>query len=282
MNIYEKYFGTVIENTQKELLKIMVMKKILIVLASIMLFSSFEITQTDDDRIPNNAYKTGEELEYLLYYGLIDGGKAKLTIRDASSNGKQITHAKAEAKTMGFTRMFIAIDDVYESYFDETNCKPIKAIRDIKEDDYKFYNEVTYNHDNNTVNSSKSGTVDVPENIFDILSSLYYMRRTSFDNLKLNETVESVIYFSDEVFPYKVIFKGREVIETKIGKFNALKFQPVVEVGRVFKEDDDMRFWISDDENHLPLRAEFDILVGSIKCDLIKYNGVKNPLAKVN
>ncbi len=246
-----------------------------------MLLSSFEIAQTDDDRIPNNAYKTGEELEYLLYYGLIDGGKAKLTIRDASSNGKQITHAKAEAKTVGFARMFIAIDDVYESYFDEKNCKPIKAIRNIHEDNYKFYNEVTYNHSNNTVKSDKSGIVNVPDNIYDILSSLYYMRRTSFDNLKYNDTIESVLYFSDEVFPYKVVFKGREVIKTKIGSFKALKFQPVVETGRVFKEEDDMRFWVSDDANYLPLRAEFDVLVGSIKCDLIKYNGVKNPLAKV-
>jgi hypothetical protein len=66
-----------------------------------------------------------------------------------------------------------------------------------------------------------------------------------------------------------------------MGTFNALKFQPVVEVGRVFRHEDDVRFWVSDDDNLLPLRAEFEVLIGSIKCDLLSCSGVKYPMAKV-
>mgnify|MGYP000849194938 CR=1 FL=1 len=249
---------------------------------AIVFFSSFMLSKDQVSVIPNTTYIAGENLKYILYYGFIDGGKAEINLRHIPTNdGKTIFHAKAEAKTIGVARMFIAIDDVYESYFNEQNCKPVKAIRNIKENDYTYYDEVHYDHVNNKVTSKKNGVVRVPANIYDVISSLYYLRRTKFNNLKMNDTITVMTYFADEIFPYRIIFKGRETVTTKIGKIKALKFQPIVETGRVFKEQDDMRFWISDDANYLPLRVEFDMFVGSIKCDLIEYKNIKNPIAFV-
>ena len=258
------------------------MKRYILPLIIFILFSSFITTKDTVGVLPNTAYIAGEDLKYMLYYGFMDGGEARISLRNhVTKDGKKVYHAKAEAKTVGVARMFIAIDDVYESYFNESDCKPIKAIRNIKENDYKYYDEVVYDHVNHKVKSKKNGTVSVPANIYDVISSLYYLRRVSFKNLKLNDTISVMTYFADEIFPYRIIYKGKEKITTDIGSFNALRFQPIVETGRVFKEQDDMRFWISSDANHIPLRVEFDMFVGSIKCDLIEYKSLKNPLVKV-
>lgn len=263
--------------------RIITMKKVSLLSVSVfVLCTSFLLSQDQTNVIPNTAYMPGENLKYILYYGFINGGKAEINLRHVpTNNGTKIYHAKAEAKTIGMARMFIAIDDVYESYFNEQTCKPVKAIRNIKENDYRYYDEVHYDHANNKVTSKKNGVVKVPANMFDVISSLYYLRRTKFKNIKFNDTIKVMTYFADEIFPYRIIFKGRETVETPLGKIKALKFQPIVETGRVFKEQDDMRFWISDDANYLPLRVEFDMFVGSIKCDLIEYKNVKNPLAIV-
>jgi len=258
------------------------MKKLLIIFALSLVFCSYTNDHSQADSIPNTAYEVGEELDYLLYYGIMDGGTAKITLRKfPSQDNKIVSHAKVEAETIGIARMFIAINDVYESFFDESNCKPIKAVRNIHENKYKYYNEVLFDHETNRVKSKKSGVIDVPNNIYDIISSLYYMRRTKFNNLKMNDTISVMTYFADEIFPYQIVYKGKETISTKLGKYNALKFQPIVETGRVFKNEDDMRFWVSDDKNFLPLRIEFDMLVGSIKCDLQSHKGVKHPMNKV-
>jgi hypothetical protein len=74
---------------------------------------------------------------------------------------------------------------------------------------------------------------------------------------------------------------GREDIETDIGKVHALKFRPIVQKGRVFKHDEDLNVWISDDNNHIPLRAQADILIGSIKMDISSVKNLNNPLAFV-
>jgi hypothetical protein len=57
-----------------------------------------------------------------------------------------------------------------------------------------------------------------------------------------------------------------------------LKFRPMLEQGRVFKESEKMTLWISDDKNHIPIRLEAEIIVGSIKMDLMEYSGLVNPL----
>ena len=42
------------------------------------------------------------------------------------------------------------------------------------------------------------------------------------------------------MYPLKIKYLGKEEIETDLGEFNCLKFRPMVEKGRVFKEEEDM------------------------------------------
>jgi len=60
-----------------------------------------------------------------------------------------------------------------------------------------------------------------------------------------------------------------------------LKFHPVIQTGRIFKNEDDLNVWISDDNNKVPLLAEAKILVGSIKMELEDYSGLASPLSVI-
>jgi murein L,D-transpeptidase YafK len=48
--------------------------------------------------------------------------------------------------------------------------------------------------------------------------------------------------------------------------------------GRVFKDDEALTLWVTDDENKIPLLVESDIFVGSIKAEITKIKGNRNPL----
>jgi hypothetical protein len=54
-------------------------------------------------------------------------------------------------------------------------------------------------------------------------------------------------------------------------------FRPLVQSGRVFKEEESLTVWISDDDNKLPIRIKASLAVGSIKADLDVFKGLKNP-----
>ena len=87
------------------------------------------------------------------------------------------------------------------------------------------------------------------------------------------------IYFSDEIFPFYMRYKGKETIRTKFGKISCLKISPVVEVGRMFKTPDDVSIWVTDDLNCIPVLIELDIrIVGKIHLKLMSYENITNPL----
>ena len=73
----------------------------------------------------------------------------------------------------------------------------------------------------------------------------------------------------------------KEKIKTEMGKFYAHKFVPVVQEGRVFKSEDDVSVWITDDHNKVPVMIEAKIIVGSVKMELQNYKNLVAPLNKL-
>ena len=121
-------------------------------------------------------------------------------------------------------------------------------------------------------------TISVPENVQDIVSSFYFLRNhPTIDKLKVGESIVIDMFFDDETTKFKLKFMGREVLKTKFGKVNTMIFRPYVQAGRVFKEEESLTVWISDDENRIPLRIKASLAVGSLKADLDGYKGLIHP-----
>jgi hypothetical protein len=222
----------------------------------------------------NKAYQPGEELVYSLNYGPIHGGNGSIMLSLTNYNDKQVYCARVVAKSVGITDILYKIEDIYESYFDTLTCLPYKSVRNISEGGYKSYDEVYFSQKDSSLFSQKSGTFKVPPNILDIVSSLFCLRSMDLDTLQKDRVINFITFFGDEIFPYNLRYRGKEVVKTKLGKFECYRFDPVVEVGRVFETKDDMTFWITADSNLVPLRVRLKIIVGSLYCDLISYKNL--------
>ena len=228
---------------------------------------------------PNTAFKAGENLTYQIRYGVVVAGVTTLSLTEEVYKGKTVFHAITLGQTTGLADKIYGVKDIYESWFDKETNLPYKQVRNIKEGRYTKYNEVTYNRKNNTVNSKLSGVHEVPAKILDLTSTLYYIRRVDFSKVKEGDVVFVNMYFSDEVFPFRLTYKGKEIIRTKFGKIKCLKICPVVEVGRMFKTQDDLTIWFTDDDNCLPVLVKMDIrVVGAVLLKLISYENIVNPL----
>jgi len=227
----------------------------------------------------NTAFKAGEILTYQIRYGLIVGGTTTLSLTEAVYNEKFVFHAQAIGQTSGLADKIYDVRDIYESWFDKETNLPYKQVRNIKEGGYKWYNEVTYDRENSTVSSKRSGIHNVPEKILDLSSAFYYLRRIDFSNKNRGDIVFVNMYFADDIFPFHLKYKGRDNIKTKFGKIKCFKICPIVEVGRMFKAKDDLTVWFTDDENCLPVLVKMDIrYIGSVYLELIKYENTSNPL----
>ena len=85
------------------------------------------------------------------------------------------------------------------------------------------------------------------------------------------------MFFDNDNYVFKLKYLGNEVIDSKFGKIECLKFIPMVQSGRIFKEQESVTIWISNDKNRIPIRVQADVIVGSIKADLDNFKNLKYP-----
>jgi hypothetical protein len=226
-----------------------------------------------------SSFRTGEELEYQISYGFIKGGRASLKVSEKEINNVTYQHLVLKGKTTGITDHIYRVEDVYESFIYPESGLPMRSVRNIREQNYRHYEEVIHNQEYDYVISVKKGKEEVPNNTLDIVSAFYYLRNyLAVVKLKPEQVIRFSTYFAGDLFPLELRYKCDEVVKTKFGKIKCHKFMPVTEVGRVFKTEDDMTIWLSADENFVPVKVNFQIIVGSVNCDLVHYKNVVKPL----
>jgi hypothetical protein len=130
--------------------------------------------------------------------------------------------------------------------------------------------------------SSEGKIFSVPNQVQDMLSAFYFARNIDYSEAQKGQVFEIPTFVDNEIFPMKMRYVGKETIKTTFGKIRCLKFRPLIQKGRVFKHEEDLAVYVTDDLNHIPIRAEAKILVGSIKMDLESYKNLKNPLSLVH
>lgn len=231
----------------------------------------------------NTAFKEGEILSYRLHYGIINAGVAILEVKPnlIDVNGRKVYHIVGSGYSTGSTDVFFKVRDRYETYMDKDALLPWLFVRRVNEGGYKFSQDYTFNHYTKKVDIGNNQNMDIPVGVQDMVSAFYSARNLDLSHAKDGDLYSLTCFVDKEVWPLKIRFICREDIETDIGKVHALKFRPVVQKGRVFKHDEDLNVWISDDENHIPLRAQADVLIGSIKMDISSVKNLNNPLAFV-
>lgn len=223
-----------------------------------------------------------EEMEYDFRFGFIKGGKATLTAHNEKLNKKPAIHYRMRGRTTGLVNKIYEVNDIYESWVDPETSLPLKSIRNVKERKYRFYDEVIYDQVNDSLFSLKAGPMKVPNNLNDMISVFFYIRQNKyFENLLAGKKVEIPIFHGDDLFMMHLVYLGTKTIETKLGDKVCYVVSPQVPKGKLLKTSEALRIYITKDENHLPIYAEFDMMMGALKCELDSYkiNGV-NQMSK--
>ncbi len=229
------------------------------------------------------AFKSGEWLKFRIHYGFINASFATLQLKNQKIDGVPVYHVVGKGRTTGLARAFYKVDDRYESYFEKQTGKPRKFVRKINEGGYKKDVEIKFDYQKrnaelNDKKNKKKFNFTIQDDIQDLLSAFYHIRNNyNTSELVVGESIKlNMLYDDDGIFKFKLKYLGKEVLKTKYGKVECLKFRPYVQSGRVFKEKESLSLWVSNDLNKIPIRIKANLAVGSIKADLDGYNGLKN------
>jgi hypothetical protein len=241
------------------------------------------ITLTADNDfcgVQNVSFSGSEQVNFKIFYNVIglyvDAGNASFTVSNAKINSKPVYHIVGLGSSNPLYDWIFRVRDKYESYVDTATMKPYRFVRHVEEGSYRKDELVNFNHDEKKATTQK-GSFSVPACIQDVLSAVYYARNIDFAKRSIGEKIPFSMFIDDAVHNLYIRYLGKEVIKTKYGIFNAIKFKPMLIGGTVFKGGELMTVWVSDDGNHLPLRIESPISVGSVKVDMVKFKNLRYP-----
>ena len=240
----------------------------------LLFFFQYSFAQKDNSEIPRY---TIEEADYSLKYGVFKIGEAHAEI--SYDNKCQGTFIQASAKSTGLVRLFKRIFYIFECCMDPITGFPIQDSRILIEGDYVDSSRVFYDRlsrqDSTIIFSKKTDTIVGPKIIYDLLSGVIYYRQNYLgDNLPKNHTFRLTTFFIDKVWDLRLIYFGKEIIDTKYGSIECLKVNPVTIIGHFFRTSDAMTIWFTNDERHVPVKFTLNFKLGTLYGDIIDYKSL--------
>ncbi|NJB87779.1 hypothetical protein GGR26_003565 [Lewinella marina] len=242
--------------------------------------------------IDNTTFRAGEQIVYKLYYNWnfvwLPAGEVTFNVHDLE-NQYRIT---VRGRTYPSYEWFYKVTDNYTSYLDKETLLPQIHIKDIQEGGYQRYDRTTFYQDEQRIVSHRGKTrqdtkpkyMDVDPCMHDLISIIYFARNLDYASLQPKQEIPIKILMDQEMHPLKIRYLGPEP-DVKVkgsGRFNTLRFSPQLITGELFKEGDEMKIYVSNDRNKIPVMIESPVTVGSVKAVLKSYKGLRYPMeAKV-
>ncbi len=250
----------------------------------VLIFSKGVFAQNDFCSARNTSFKDGEQLTFRIYYNMgfiwINAGNAQFTTVLEDMNNRKVYHIAGTGHTAKSYEWFYKVNDKYETFIDRETMSPQRFIRNVSEGSTKINEDISFNQTTGQA-ISKNKTYSIPKCTQDVLSAIYFARNIDYNKYKEGDRIPFNMFLDNQLYSLYIKYMGKEEIDTKMGTFKSIKIVPLLIQGSIFKGGEKMTIWVSDDENHLPLRVDSPILVGSIKVDLVAYNNLRNPFTSI-
>jgi hypothetical protein len=238
------------------------------------------------------AFKTNELLEYKVVYnwGLVwlESGYSSFSVNTINHNGRAAFHFKGQGATFPKYDWFYKVNDYFEAIVDSTTFHPLKFTATVNEGNKHDKHTYLFDHMRQRAftvitrgtKKTQIDTLKIAPCTIDVLTAIYYARSLDYSKCKINDTIGMSLLIDGKVYPIYVRYLGKDKREVEdLGKFNCVKFSPLLVEGSIFKKGEGMTVWVSDDENKLPVYIETPIIVGTVKVTLTKYKGLKYPVS---
>ncbi len=241
--------------------------------------------------IENFAFSAGESLKYDLYFNWkfvwVKVGTAAMTTTQGNFQGKK--GFRSSLVTRGNSKLdgVFVMRDTLLSYTDE-DLSPLYFRKGALEGKRYYVDELWYTYPNQNCHLRMHRITTSGEHIwqdkeyktciYDMMS--IFLRARNFDASKLKEGQNIPMPISDawRLSNSWLKFTGRTTLKMKNtkDKYRCLVFSFIEREDG--KNHELIRFYITDDKNHMPVRLDMFLSFGSAKAYLASYKGLRNDM----
>jgi hypothetical protein len=266
-------------------------KVIIAILISTVCFSFQKEKEIDYPKLVNNSFSMGEEVEFHASYGIFGKVGTCITKIDKKIhliNGRACYKIDAYGNTDGMAAWFATVKDQWGAYIDTAGLVTHVSYRKLQENKYKRDELVNFDH---TTLKAEVKTLDfktgiygdtkyypVPIHVRDLIAGFMYLRVLNFNKYKKGDTIVVAGFHEDKAYSLQIIYSGREVIKSRMGKMLCHKITPIVPDNKLFDGANSISAWFSADKNQIPIFIKSKMFVGAINVEVASTRGLRNQL----
>ena len=237
--------------------------------------------------IENTAFKSGESLNYDLYFNWkfvwVKVGKATMNTDLINYNGKKAWCSSLVTGGNKKLDRFFTMRDTLLSYCD-TDLSPLYFRKGAREGKRYYIDELWYSYPNDNCKLrmhrvDADGEVhwkdaEYKDCIYDMMSIFLRARNFSSANLNPGDKFSMPISDARSLSNSWLQYRGKENFKLDATKerFRCLVFSFIERENG--KNHELIRFYVTDDQNHIPVRLDMFLSFGSAKAFLRSYKGV--------
>ncbi len=227
----------------------------------------------------NKALIAGENLQYRIHLGFINAAEATIkSSPEISTIGDQtVRKVEIEGKTTGVLELFSPLRDYWSAQLDTESLFPLKTEMRKREGRYRKQETVLYQMDKGFAkitspqNKPVTSTISGPKDLLDLISAYYFLRSKPVSDKKPGSRWSAQVLVDSKIYELVLVVRAKETIETESGKRASIKTNILLPKNNLFKEEDAIRLWISDDAYQVPLKVQVNLKIGFLTIDLIDY-----------
>lgn len=244
--------------------------------------------------ISNTVFGDGEQIRYSVSYNWgpvwVEAGLVTFKVTKENFRNKPSWHLQGTGKTFASYDLLFKVRDYFDSWIDPETFRSYDFRRYVYEGGYTLLNTLSFDHTAGRViantksnnNPQRRDTLAVRPCAFDMLSAVYYARTLDFSELQATGRKQLTVLIDDAYYDIYIRPLGKEVVESKDGKrYRCIKFAARMVQGTIFKGDEDVIVWVTDDANKVPVYIEAKIIVGTVKAYLKDAKGLRNAFSSV-
>lgn len=240
--------------------------------------------------LKNTSFGKGEVLSYRVNFGFFTVGKASTVIDNKvfMMNNRPSYKVDVFGETSGMVSWITKVNDQWGAYIDTAALVTHVSYRKIREGNYRKDEMVTYDHEKKQAEvkvldkkTNVYGTpkyYQTPDNVRDMVAGFLYMRVIDFNKHQKGDTLSISGFFEDTAYNMKIIYAGKDKVNTKLGKIPCHKLVPVMPDNKLFDGENSVTCWISDDGNRIPVKIQAKMFIGSTGIELVGIKGLRNQL----
>ena len=261
-------------------------------LACLLLLAAICLTKAQAQcGIENKAFQGGEFLTYDLYFNWkfvwVKVGSASMSTVKSTYNGQR--GYRTSLVTRGNSRLdgIFVMRDTLLCYCD-SSLAPLYHRKGALEGKRYYVDELFYTYPNNNCHikmhaikasgEHKWQEKEYRDCVYDMMSIFLRARNFDASTMKKGDVIPMPITDASSLKNSWLKYRGKEnfKIEGTNEKFRCLVFSFIEHEDG--KNHELIRFYVTDDQNHIPVRLDMFLSFGSAKAFLKAYKGVKSPM----